>query len=67
MSFIRRIKKKSGVYQAEVESYRQDGKVKQRVIRYVGKEVDGHAGKQIEVENIEVCSVKKIPGLLLLT
>lgn len=59
MSYIRRIKKKSGVYLAEVESYRKDGKVKQRVIRYVGKEVDGHAGKQIEAENIEVCSVKK--------
>ncbi len=38
MSFIRKIKKKSGVYLAEVESYRKDGKVKQRLIRYLGKE-----------------------------
>ncbi len=38
MSFIRKIKKKSGIYLAEVESYRKDGKVKQRLIRYLGKE-----------------------------
>lgn len=38
MSFIRRIKKSSGVYLAEVESYREDGKVKQRVLKYIGKE-----------------------------
>lgn len=34
MSFIRKIKKPSGTYLAEVESYREDGKVKQRVIKY---------------------------------
>lgn len=38
MTFIRKIKKKSGVYLAEVETYREDGKVKQRVIKYIGKE-----------------------------
>lgn len=47
MSFIRRIKKKDAVYLAEVESYREDGKVKQRVIKYLGKEVDGKAEKNI--------------------
>ena len=30
MAFVRKIKKKSGTYLAEVESYRENGKVKQR-------------------------------------
>jgi transposase len=59
MSFIRKIKKKDTVYLAEVESYRQDGKVKQRVIRYVGKEINGQPSKRIELSNIEITAVKK--------
>lgn len=59
MSFIRRIKKKDAVYLAEVESYRQDGKVKQRVLRYIGKEVDGQPVRRINSESIEVSSVKQ--------
>jgi phage gp37-like protein len=35
MAFIRKIKTKSGTYLAEVESYRDNGKVRQRVLRYV--------------------------------
>jgi transposase len=41
MAFIRKIKKGNSVYLAKVENYRLDGKVKQRVIEYIGKEVDG--------------------------
>ncbi|MDQ1266960.1 MAG: hypothetical protein QG635_2113 [Bacteroidota bacterium] len=41
MAFIRRIKKESGIYLAKVENYRSEGKVKQRVIEYIGKEEDG--------------------------
>ncbi len=41
MAFIRKIKKGNSTYLAKVESYRQDGKVKQRVIEYIGKEEDG--------------------------
>ena len=59
MSFIRRIKKKDAVYLAEVQSIREDGKVKQKVIRYVGKEVDGAPVKRIVSGNIEVSAVKK--------
>ena len=43
MVFIRKIKKKSGTYLAEVEGYRVNGKVKQRVIKYLGKEINGKA------------------------
>ncbi len=41
MSFIRRIKRKSGVYLAEVENKWVKGKVVQRHLRYVGREADG--------------------------
>ncbi len=59
MSFTRRIKKKSGVYLAEVKNYREDGKVKQKVIRYIGKEVDGQPVKKISSQDVEVVSVKR--------
>jgi len=59
MSYIRKIKKNNSVYLAEVESYRQDGKVKQRVIRYLGKEINGQAVKRISSDSIEIQSVKQ--------
>lgn len=37
---IKRIKKKDAVYLAQYESYREDGKVKTRFIKYIGKEGD---------------------------
>ena len=43
-------KKKEGrknVYLVKVESYRKEGKVKQRVIEYLGKEIDGKPVKKI--------------------
>jgi len=59
MSFIRKIKKKDAVYLAEVQNVREDGKVKQKVIRYIGKEVDGAPVKRIVSDNIEVAAVKR--------
>jgi hypothetical protein len=59
MAFIRKIKKKGSVYLAEVESYRKDGKVKQRVLRYIGKEVDGEIIRKVGTDSIEIESVKK--------
>ena len=59
MTFIRKIKKKSGTYLAEVESYRIDGKVKQRVIKYLGKEIDGKAEKRVLASEIKVDNVKR--------
>jgi len=40
MSFVRRIKRGNSIYLAEVENVRVGGKVIQKHIRYVGKEVD---------------------------
>ncbi len=59
MSFIRRIKKKSGVYLAEVESYRENGKIKQRLIKYLGKEVNGKAVRKVNTSDIRLKSVKR--------
>jgi hypothetical protein len=42
MAFIRRIKKNKSIYLAEVENYRDGGKVRQRVIRYIGTEERCH-------------------------
>ncbi|OXA72313.1 hypothetical protein B0A58_12740, partial [Flavobacterium branchiophilum NBRC 15030 = ATCC 35035] len=59
MAFIRKIKKKDAVYLAEVESYREDGKVKQRVIRYLGKEVDGKPEKKVLLSSVKINSSKR--------
>ena len=59
MSFIRKIKKKSGTYLAEVESYRKNGYVKQRVIKYLGKDVNGKAVKRVSSDLIKIKSIKR--------
>lgn len=59
MSFIRKIKKKSGTYLAEVENYREDGKVKQRVIKYLGIDIDGVPHKSIRTSDVEITEVKE--------
>jgi len=59
MAFIRKIKKKSGTYLAEVESYREGGKVKQRFIRYIGKEITGPEAKKDELSDLEIERVRE--------
>lgn len=66
MVFVRRLKNKSGTYLVEVESYREGGKVKQRYVRYVGREVDGKKVLSSSVSNFEVESVKVYGQLLVL-
>ena len=58
MAFIRRIKKGDAIYLAKVESYREDGKVKQRVLEYVGKEENGVAVQKVDINKIEVENVQ---------
>jgi len=64
MSFIRKIKKKSGTYLAEVEGYREDGKVKQRVIKYLGKDINGKIVKKVDSTSIKVKHVKQSLDIL---
>lgn len=59
MVFIRKIRKGGNVYLAKVESYRKNGKIKQRCIEYLGKEVDGQAVRRTNRANISVKSVKQ--------
>jgi hypothetical protein len=59
MVFVRKIKKKSGTYLAEVGSVWENGKTKQKVIRYLGKEVDGKPVKRAKTSAIKVIAAKK--------
>jgi transposase len=58
MAFIRKIKKGNAIYLAKVESYREEGKVKQRVIEYVGKEENGQPVQKVDINKIEVENVR---------
>lgn len=57
MSFIRKIKKGNSIYLAEVENQRIGGKVVQKHLRYVGKEVDD---KPLLTGSVEKSSVDKV-------
>jgi len=59
MSFIRKIKKPSGTYLAEVESYRENGKVKQRVIKYLGIDVNGEVHRSVRTSDVNIIEVKE--------
>lgn len=58
MAFIRKIKKGDAIYLAKVESYREDGKVKQRVLEYVGKEENGVAIQKVDINKVGITNVK---------
>ena len=59
MVFIRKKKVGKNVYLEKVESYREGGKVKQRVLEYLGKEINGEPVKKVFANEIEVKSVKQ--------
>lgn len=66
MSYIRKIKKGKSTYLARVESYREDGKVRQRVLEYIGKEVNGQAVVKVDINKLHVSSVKRYMDIELL-
>lgn len=66
MSFIRRIKRGQYTYLAEVENNWVDGKVVQKHIRYVGKELDGKPILSGAIANAEVTKVTVWAPLLVL-
>jgi len=59
MAFIRKIKVGKKVYLAEVKSYRENGKIKQKFIRYLGREVNGKPVKRVLTSDIHAISVKQ--------
>lgn len=66
MSFIRKYKKNGATYLAEVESTRVNGKVVQRFIRHVGREVDGRTVLSTSMSDVEVEEVKSYGPLIVL-
>jgi len=59
MAFIREIKKRDSIYLVKVESYREDGKVKQRVLEYIGKKEDGVAVIKMDINHLDLTNVKR--------
>lgn len=59
MSFIRKIKIGKRVYLAEVKSVRENGKVRQKFIRYLGTQIDGKLAKRVLTKDIKVKNVKR--------
>ena len=66
MSFIRRVKVGKNTYLVEVEGYRENGKVKQRYIRSIGKEVDGKTVLSGSINRAEITKVSIYGPLLVL-
>ena len=66
MAFIRKIRKGNAIYLAKVESYREDGKVKQRVLEYVGKEENGVPIQKIDINKINIENVKQYADVTVL-
>ncbi|MGD0994979.1 MAG: hypothetical protein ABR909_05580 [Candidatus Bathyarchaeia archaeon] len=59
MPFVRKIKKRSGTYLALVESKWENGKPRQHVIKYLGKEVEGKAVKKVSTSDLTVTQVRR--------
>ncbi len=59
MTFIRKKKVGNKVYLIEVNNVRIDGKIKQKFVRYLGREVNGKAVKRVSTKDIQATSVKQ--------
>lgn len=66
MVFVRKLKRNGHTYLVEVESYRKGGKVKQRYLRYIGKEVDDKRVLTGSIANAQVTKVSVYGPLLAL-
>lgn len=64
MSFIRRIKRGNAVYLAEVENTWVQGRVVQKHLRYVGKEIDGRIQRRVTTTDVEVEAVRHCADVL---
>ena len=66
MSFIRKIRKGSRIYLAEVENKRVNGKVIQYHIQYIGKEADNKTILSTSISDVSIDQVKLYGPLLVL-
>lgn len=66
MSYIRKRKRNGKIYLEEVESVRVNGKVKQRHIKYIGREADKKTILSSSISNITIEEIKLHGPLLVL-
>jgi transposase len=66
MSFIRKIKKGKNVYLALVENRRIKGKVVQKVIKYIGKEINGKVTRRVGTRDVQAEAVKQYADVLVI-
>lgn len=66
MSYIRKRKKNGKIYLEEVESVRVNGKVKQKHIKYIGREADKKTILSSSISNITIEEIKLHGPLLVL-
>jgi len=59
MTFIRKIKKPSGTYLVEVESKWENGKSRQHVIKYLGKEIEGKPTRRTNTSDVTATTIKR--------
>ncbi len=64
MTFIRKKKVGDKVYLIEVKNIRENGKIKQKFVRYLGREVNGKAVKRVATSDIHAVSVKQSLDIL---
>src|SRR4030042_6022371 len=64
MSFIRKKKVGDKVYLVEVKNVRENGKIKQKFIRYLGREVNGKAERRVLTKDIQATNVKQSLDIL---
>ncbi len=64
MTFIRKKKVGEKVYLVEVKNVRENGKIKQKYIRYLGKEINGKAVKRVLTSDIQATNVKQSMDVL---
>jgi len=59
MTFIRKKKVGDKIYLVEVKNVRENGKIKQKYVRYLGKEINGKAVKRVATSDIQATNVKQ--------
>ncbi len=64
MTFIRKKKVGDKVYLIEVKNVRENGKIKQKFVKYLGREVNGKAVKKVATSDIQAMNVKQSLDIL---
>ena len=64
MTFIRKKKVGDKIYLVEVKNVRENGKIKQKYVRYLGKEINGKAVKRVLTSDIQATNVKQSMDVL---